>query len=116
MRAELGRYRSERFHFRWGAFTDHAALVDDDDALGEGVGFLEVMGGEEDGFAAGSEELDLGPHAAARFDVEADGRFVEEDKVGVAGEGEGEEDALFLSAGELAEEAGLDAVEAGHLE
>ena len=53
--------------------------------------------------------------SAAGFDVEADGGLVEEDEVGVAGEGEREEDALLLAAGELAEEAVFDAFERGGL-
>ena len=96
-----------------GAFADDAAFVDDDDAVGEGVGLFEVVGGEEDGFAAGGEGADLLPEAAAGFDVEADGGLVEEDEVGVAAEGEGEEDALLLAAAELAEHAVFDAFELG---
>ncbi len=80
--------------------------------MGEGVGLFEVVGGEEDGLAAGGERAYLSPHPAARFDVEADGRLVEEDEVGVTGEREGEEGALLLTAGELAEHARLDAFEA----
>ncbi len=71
------------------------------------------MGGEEDGFAAGGEGADLGPEGAAGLDVHADGGLVEEDDVGVAGEGEGEEGALLLAAGEIAELLVHDAVEAG---
>ncbi len=33
------------------AFADDAALVDDDDAMGEGVGLFEVVRGEEDGLS-----------------------------------------------------------------
>ena len=102
---------AEGFDFGGCSFADDAPLVDDDDAVGEGVGFFEVVGGEEDGFAAGGEGADLGPHAAAGFDVEADGGLVQEEEVGVAGEGKGEEDSLLLAAGELAEHAGLDAFE-----
>ena len=104
---------AKRFDLGGRAFADHAALVDDDDAVGERVGLFEVVRGEQDGLAAGGSDADLRPHAAAGFDVEADGGLVEEDEVGVAGEGEGEEDALLLAAGELAEHTRLDAFEAG---
>ncbi len=53
------------------------------------------------------------PESAAGFDVHADGGLVEEDEVGVAADGEGEEDALLLAAAELAEEAVFDALELG---
>ena len=96
-----------------GALADEFAFVDDDDAAGEGVGFFEVVGGEEDGFAVGGQGADLGPEGAAGFYVEADGGLVEEDEVGVAGEGEGEEDTLFLAAGELTKEAVFEAFEVG---
>ena len=78
--------------------------------MGEGVGLFKVVGGEEDGFALRGEGADLLPEGAAGFDVEADGGLVEEDEVGVAAEGEGEEDALLLAAAELAEEAVFDAL------
>ena len=34
------------------AFADDASLIDDDDAARQSIGFFEVMGGEQDGFAA----------------------------------------------------------------
>ena len=111
--ARAGSRSAKGLHFGGCAFADHTAFVDDDDAVGESVGLFEVVGGEQDGFAARSEGADLGPHTPARFDVEADGGLVEEDEVRIAGESEGEEDALLLAAGELAEHARLDAFEAG---
>jgi hypothetical protein len=80
--------------------------------VGEGVGFFEIVGGEEHGFALGGEGSDLCPEAAAGFDIEADGGLVEEDQVGIAGEGDAEEGALFLASGELAEQAVFDAFKA----
>ena len=64
-------------------------------------------------FPWADEAADLLPEGAAGFDVEADGGLVEEDEVGVAAEGEGEEDALLLAAAELAEEAVFDALKLG---
>ena len=95
------------------AFADDAAFVDDDDAVGERVGLFEVVGGEEDGLAAGGEGADLLPEGAAGFDVEADGGLVEEDEIGVAADRECEEDALLLASAELAEHAVFDALELG---
>ena len=107
---------ADAFDFGWGAFTDDAAFVDDDDAMGEGVGLFEIMGSEEDGFALLCEVADLVPECATGFDVEADGGLVEEDEVGVAAQGEGEEDTLLLAAAELAEGPVFDALKLGDAE
>src|SRR6185312_5341884 len=101
------------FDFRGGSFGEDFSFAEDDDAAGEGVGFVEIVGGEQDGFAAGGERAHLAPEGAAGFDVHADGGLVEEDEAGVAREGEGEEDALLLAAGELAVESVFHALEAG---
>ena len=44
-----------------GAVGDHAAVVDDRDAVRQPVGLVEVLGGEEDGRAVGDERLDRLP-------------------------------------------------------
>ena len=79
--------------------------------MGQGVGLFEVVGGEENGLSLGGQASDLLPEGAAGFDIHADSGLVEEDEVGVAADGEGEEDALLLAAAELAEEAVFDALE-----
>ena len=107
---------AHRFDFGRSALADDVAPVDDDDAVCEGVGFFQVMRGEQDGFAAGGEAADLGPEAAAGFDVEADGGLVEEDDVGIAGESEGEKRRCFCPPESLAEHAVFDSLEAGGLD
>jgi hypothetical protein len=94
----------------WGAFADDATFVDDNDAVGEGVGLFEIVSGEENGLALSREGAYLMPESAAGFDVQANGGFVEKDEIGVATEGEGEEDALLLAAAELAEWTIFDAL------
>ena len=96
-----------------GTFADDAAFVDDDDAMGEGVGLFEVVGCEEDSLAAGGKCADLLPETAAGFDVEADGGLVEEDEVGVTADGKREEDALLLAAAKLTELTVFEAFELG---
>ena len=95
------------------AFADDSAFVDDDDAVGEGVGLFEVVGGEENGLSLSGQGANLLPEGAAGLDVHADGGLVEEDEVGVAADGEGEEEALLLAAAELAEETVFDALKLG---
>ncbi len=74
-------------------------MVEDGDAVGELVGFLEVLGGEEDGDAAGDEFADDLPHGVAGAGVEAGGGFVEEDDPRAADEGHGDVEAALHAAG-----------------
>ncbi|CAM5409959.1 hypothetical protein SGLAM104S_08989 [Streptomyces glaucescens] len=82
-----------------GAFGGEVAVVEDGDAVGELVGFFEVLGGEEDGDAVGDEVADDLPHVVAGAGVEAGGGFVEEDDAGGADEGHGDVEAALHAAG-----------------
>ena len=63
-----------------GVVGDHPAVVDDDDATGEGVGLLEVVGGEHDGAAAlGVQPADQLLEVGAVLRVEAGRGLVEEE-------------------------------------
>ena len=79
------------------------ALIDDGDAVGERVGFLQVMGGEQDGLAAVDHSANFVPQHAARFHVETDRGLVEKKQVGIAANGQREQHALLLASGEIAE-------------
>ena len=61
------------------ALGDQAALVEHRDPVGELVGFLEVLGGEEDGHAVGHQLADDVPHRAAAARVQSGRRLVQED-------------------------------------
>ena len=71
--------RDEPLELLRGAFDDQPAVVEQRDPVGEVVGLLQVLRGEEDGDAAGHEVTDDLPHAAAAARIEAGGRLVEED-------------------------------------
>ena len=63
-----------------GALGDELALIDDSEVVGELIGLLEVLGGEEDRHALVAGEVgDLVPEGGAALDVEARGRFVQEE-------------------------------------
>lgn len=64
------------------------------------------MRDEQDGDPARPDVLDELPGVAAGAWVEPGGQFVEDDDPGVADEGERDEQALFLAAGELREAGG----------
>ena len=71
--ADLGLERVRR------ALGDDQPAGDDPDAVGELVGLLQVLGGEEDGRALAVQLLDLLPDRLAADRVEAGGRLVEEE-------------------------------------
>lgn len=75
--------RSERTDLGCRTVGDDASVGDHDDAVGEGVGFFEVVGGEDDGASGVGLGVHGRPEVAAGSDVHPCGRFVEDDQVGV---------------------------------
>ncbi len=73
--------------------------VEDGDAVGQLVGLLQVLGGEEDGDAVGHQLADDPPHGVARTRVETRGRLVEEDDPRAADQRHGDVEAAFHAAG-----------------
>ena len=69
--------------------------------MGDAVGLIHVMGGEEDGGLLGFVEvLDVGPELVAALRIEAEGGFVEEEDFGGVQEAAGDFEAALHSAGE----------------
>ena len=62
------------------ALRDLAAAVDDRDPVGELIGLVEVLRGQQDRAAVGDQVPDRVPHLAAGARVQAGGRLVEEDQ------------------------------------
>ena len=62
-----------------GVVRDDPAVVDDADLVGERVGLVEVLRGQQHGRAVGDEPAHDVPHVLALGRVEAGGRLVEED-------------------------------------
>ena len=86
------------------AFHQQLSFAENADVRGDPLDPLEVVGGEEDRRAAVGELADeLVEDEAAGDRVEAEGRVVEEEELGLLGQGEGEHDQALLAAGELAE-------------
>src|SRR5579871_6794659 len=61
------------------AVGDDLAAIEDGNVVGELVGFIEVLRGEEDGDPARDQLANAVPHRATAGWVEAGGWFVEED-------------------------------------
>src|SRR6266705_1097565 len=81
------------------AFDFQLPLVDDGDAVADGLDFAQFVGGEENGFAFVSEALDDFAHLHAAQWVQAASGFVQDEKVGVVNEGLGQADALLHAFG-----------------
>ena len=84
--------------FLGGALGSQLAVVEHGDAVGDLVGLVQVLGGEEDGGAFGDELADDLPHVVATARVEAGGRLVEEDDPRVADQRHGEVEAPLHAA------------------
>ncbi len=69
------------------------------DAVGELVGLLQVLGGEEDGDAVGDQLPDDPPHGVPGARVQTGGRLVEEDDPRGADQGHGDVEAALHTAG-----------------
>jgi len=73
-------------------------VVDDDDAVGQLLGLVEVVGGEQHGHAVGSQVGHDATDELAAGGVDAGGGLVEEGDLGAPDEGEGEREPLLLAA------------------
>ena len=83
-----------------GVFDEDFAVVDDGEAVAEFVGLFHVVGGEDDGDAFAAESLDGVPHGDAALGIEAGGGLVEEEDLGMVGDGAGDLEALGEAAAE----------------
>ena len=82
------------------ALGDELAVGEDADPVGQLVGLLEVLGGEEDrGAEVGVQPAHLLPHGGAAHRVEAGGRLVEEQDLRVVDQGGGEVEPALHAAG-----------------
>lgn len=90
-------------------------MIHDRDAVAEGVGLVQVVGGDEDRHAVRAQPADLVPHVRPTLRVQAGGRLVQEDDLRLVDDAEGDLDpatlatgvGLALAVGELGELEGL---------
>ncbi len=80
------------------------------------LGFVHVVGGDEEGDALAGELEEEVPEGAAGDGVDAGGGLVEEDDLGGVDDGAGQGEALLPASGELGDAAGEVGVEAGEVE
>ena len=84
-----------------GALGDLPAAIDDGDPVGQRVGLVEVLGGQQDRGSLGDQVADRVPHLAAVPGVEAGRGLVEEDQCGPGDQAGREIEAAAHAAGEL---------------
>ena len=90
------------------SFGDQATPVDDPHPVGQMLGLVHEMGGQQNGDPFVFEVFDGLPGGAAPARVETGGRFVQEHQLRPADQGHGKGKALLLTAGETpVEGAGL---------
>ena len=90
--AELG------LELAWGAGGEAAAAVNDHDVVGQLVGFLQVLGGEQHGGAGLDQLADGLPQLVTAAWIKAAAGLVEEQHLGVADEAEGQVQAAAHAA------------------
>jgi hypothetical protein len=83
-----------------GVFDEDLAVVDDGEAIAELVGLFHVMRGEDDGDALAAKALDGFPHGDAALGIEASGGLVEEEDLGMVGDGAGDLETLREASAE----------------
>jgi hypothetical protein len=81
--------------------SDDPTTGHQDDSVGVGVGFFEVVGGKNDGFAPGRDATNRLPEVSAPFDVQCGRGLVQDEHLGIRDEGDRHADSLGLAAGEL---------------
>ena len=108
--------RSSAVRVEGGASATILPRVDDYDPIRVGLRLCSVVGGEDDRHAAAAEAVDQIPDRVGRIGVQSQGRFVEEEQVGVVQEGAGEIETAAQAAGEGAAEVVGAVVEVGRLQ
>lgn len=96
------------------AVGNNLSLIDDDDALCQRIRFLQIVGGQDDCFPLIDLVINLLPEGAARFYIKSGSGLVEKEDVGVAYEGQGEEDALLLATREPSQTCIRFLLQSGH--
>ncbi len=82
-----------------GAGGDDLAVVEDDDVVGELVGLLQILGGEQHRDAVGHQPAHHAPQVGAAARVEPGGGLVEEEHLGAADQAGGQVEAAAHAAG-----------------
>ena len=77
---------------------DAPAVRKDDDAVGDALGFCELVGREQNSRVAFRQTPDHPPYRDPSLRVDPGGRLVEEDDVRLADECESQRDALLLAS------------------
>ena len=84
---------------------DDATAVHDGEHVAQKLRLLHVVRGQHNGAPLGADLIDQSPQVAPRLRIEACGRFIQKQNLGVVDQRECEQAALALTAGELGDVA-----------
>ena len=104
-----------RDHLVDGALRQQLAVGDVGDLVAA-LGLVHVVGGDQHGHALGGELVDLAPELAPRLGVDAGGRLVEQQQLGLGQDAGAERQALLPAAGQLARQLPLAPLQAQPLD
>ena len=82
--------------------AEQVAVIDDGDAIAQLLRLVHVVGGEHHRLALGLDGLDPLPEVVARLGIQPRGGFIQKQQLGIAEQGQRQQQPLTLSAGELA--------------
>ena len=85
-----------------GELGGEAAFAEDEDPVGDGQELGQLAGGHDDGHPVLDEAADQGVDLGLGADVDASGRLVEEEELGVDQEPAGDDALLLVAAREAA--------------
>ena len=83
------------------AVGDQVTLIEDDDAVGEALGFVELVGGQHDRTTAGRKTANDGADRVAAVHIHPRGGLVEEGHFRLRSHGQCQRDTLLLTAAEV---------------
>ena len=89
-----------RIQTRQRVVGDHLAAIDHDDAIGEALGFLHVVRRVEQRLAAALQFFEVVENRVAALRIDADGRLVEQQDVGIVQKACGQIQAALHPAAE----------------
>ncbi len=104
-----------RDHLLDGALRQQLAVGDVGDLVAA-LGLVHVVGGDQHAHALGGELVDLAPELAPRLGVDAGGRLVEQQQLGLGQDAGAERQALLPAARQLAGQLALAALQAQPLD
>src|SRR5688572_27863559 len=104
----------DRAYLRGGSIGNHSALGEQNHAIGVGVGFFEVMSGEDDRSSTIGPTAHRRPERASACDIHRAGGFIEYQQSRITGHGKRKTYPLRLTTREAIGSMTGDVMQSGH--